>query len=146
MPDPVTAPRLRLAASIDLTKADPTCENCGGTGHAGKRTVPTADGDLTVSVVCRCVTRNGGVARDKLDEILEQIGADLASGAFGPNLARDVCALPGEARARAVANLYIQARDPKTPPDVAKAVRRAISIIGEFADGGTHGIPSPAHS
>jgi hypothetical protein len=64
--------RVRLATdqdgnpAVDLSKADPDCPRCGGTGT---REPMRLDGQL-VTVVCACVHRNGGVAEDSLDRML----------------------------------------------------------------------------
>lgn len=73
--------RLRFArdpktgrAAIDLSKADPTCERCGGTGRLADKLLddPEGEGQLRVPVVCVCVHRGGGVARDALDRLLDK--------------------------------------------------------------------------
>ena len=64
--------RARLAedhdgrTAVDLSKADPDCQRCGGTGT---REPMKLDGQL-VTVVCACVHRRGGVAQDSLDRML----------------------------------------------------------------------------
>lgn len=60
--------------AIDLSKADPACERCGGTGRLADKLLddPEGEGVLRVPVVCVCVHRGGGVARDALDRLLDK--------------------------------------------------------------------------
>ena len=63
---PGVLPRVRLATSVDLTKHDPNCERCDG----GVRGHEVVEGEK-IPIVCVCVSRGGGVARDKLDDVLD---------------------------------------------------------------------------
>ncbi len=102
-------PRLRLAAHIDLTMADPSCTNCGGTGVMGEQELTLEKGEPTkVPVVCRCVSRAGGVKKDMLDRILEETRKQLEDGTFGLKLAQDVIGLHEPARQQTVAKLARQ--------------------------------------
>jgi hypothetical protein len=58
--------RVRLATDVDLSLASDDCPRCEGRGvvrfeQAGNQRVP---------VVCGCVSRNGGVSEDRLDQVL----------------------------------------------------------------------------
>lgn len=59
-------PMLRVARAdaVDLTKADPSCKRCHGTGLLGTRVIPGNRGcePTKIPLVCRCVGRGGGVA------------------------------------------------------------------------------------
>jgi hypothetical protein len=59
------------APAIDLTKAEADCVHCGGSGRRGVQVVKSEDTGETlhIPVVCRCVKRNGGVAKDLLDRL-----------------------------------------------------------------------------
>lgn len=62
-------------ATIDLSKADPDCERCNGTGRLDDKLLddPESDGGIMrVPVVCVCVHRGGGVKRDALDKLLDK--------------------------------------------------------------------------
>lgn len=143
MTDQAQAPRLRSRITVDLTKADAACSRCAGTGRIGQRTLQVEGQDLVVDVICRCVTANGGVAKDKLDEILETIQRDLESGAFGENLARDLRAMPAAQRDLAVARLRERCAHDDLPPVVAAELQRALHLLRAL-DGGLHGISAPA--
>jgi hypothetical protein len=60
-------------AAIDLRKADPRCERCHGTGRRPDRVMDTdSDGEkVTIPVICACVHRRGGIAKDMLDRMVE---------------------------------------------------------------------------
>lgn len=60
--------RVRLAAHVDLSKANPSCKRCHGTGVLHWQTV----GEQRIPTVCRCVAKGGGVQKDKLDQLLDQ--------------------------------------------------------------------------
>lgn len=64
--------RVRLARDVDLTKANPSCKRCHGTGKVGDKLVPgTRAGDqMRVPLICRCVVKGGGVRMDKIDEMM----------------------------------------------------------------------------
>ena len=64
--------RVRLARDVDLTKADPGCKRCHGTGKTGEKLVPgnRAGDQMKVPLICRCVVKGGGVRMDKVDEMM----------------------------------------------------------------------------
>ena len=64
-------PRVRLAQDVDLSKADPKCDSCGGSGVKEHHVLEDESGRVEVPVVCSCVVNAGGVHRDKLDDVLE---------------------------------------------------------------------------
>jgi len=76
---PGVLPRVRLATSVDLSKHDPNCDRCDG----GVRGYEVVDGDQ-IPIVCVCVSRGGGVERDKLDDLLDG-HAQPTTGNRGPN-------------------------------------------------------------
>jgi len=70
-------PRLRLAASIDLGKADPECPVCKGKGVVKYQDhVEHKKGfrpkHIKIPVICGCVVKGSGIAKDALDGILAQ--------------------------------------------------------------------------
>jgi hypothetical protein len=146
MPDGSTrAPRVRLAADVDLKKAKRGCKHCNGTGRSGWATIPMSDqpeGRVRVPVICRCVTRRGGVRRDMLDTILTEAAEQLDSGAFGARLGQDLAGLPPEARGQAVAALRRDLMNKDKDPQVRAAIREALTSIGEDVpeEGDPHGI------
>jgi hypothetical protein len=145
MPDGSTrAPRVRLAADVDLGKAKKGCRRCGGSGRVGYATIPMPDqpgGRARVPVICRCVTRRGGVRKDMLDQIMAEAAEQLDSGAFGARLAQDVAGLPPESRAQAVAALQRDAMNEGKDPRVRAAIREALATLGEgVPEGGPDGI------
>ena len=128
-------PRLRLAKHIDLSKADPKCDGCKGTGIKGKQIVPVGEDEtMEVPVICRCVTQRGGVKPDKLDKILIKAAEDLDRGVFASNLANDIRNLPPEHQAKAIAGIIKQSEDPKKPRKVKEALHETLKMLRSGAD------------
>lgn len=128
-------PRLRLTSTIDLDKAKPGCKHCHGTGVRGHKTIDNPEdpgNDMRVPLICRCVTRRGGVAEDALDRIAKQMSEELEGGQFGQTMARDVMNLPGEdQRLQAIASLETFAMDRDKAAKARKAAVDALFIIRE---------------
>lgn len=61
-----TMPRVRLASDVDVSKADKNCERCSGSGFSG---FEIAAGER-IPIVCRCVSRGGGIKSDRLDKVM----------------------------------------------------------------------------
>lgn len=83
--------RPALAKNVDLSKADPLCTTCGGTGVARYQVIkgtvvkrkgfrPKREPDQRLPVICQCVVNNGGVKVDSYDKmrkkLQEQAGGD----------------------------------------------------------------------
>ena len=128
-------PRLRTAGSIDLTKAKPGCKRCNGTGKVGYKTIDNPEdpkGDqLRVPIICRCVTRRGGVKKDMMDRMLEELDQQLRTGSFSKNLARDIRRLPAEHQPRAIEALRKQAQDTTKDPTVRSAIEDTLRALEE---------------
>jgi hypothetical protein len=130
------APRLRAAKDIDLTRAKPGCRHCNGTGTVGYRTVEMPDPEdanvkhlQRVKLVCRCVTRRGGVAEDMLDKMAREMSAALEDGSFARTLADDLRAMPEEARARAVVALSADVNNPDKTPAARAACAEVLRLL-----------------
>lgn len=123
-------PRIRLAESVDLSKAK-NHARCNGTGIVGYRYLPNPENKdemIRVPVVCRCVARSGGVRRDEFDRIADDVQQQLDDGTFGENLARDVARLPYQVRKRKIFELkQTVAKD--GDPTVAFHISKAIEIL-----------------
>lgn len=62
--------------AIDLSKADPKCTRCQGTGRLADEVLEDPDkGTIAIPVVCACVHRRGGVSPDLLDRMLRKAEA-----------------------------------------------------------------------
>lgn len=123
--------RLRLAKDIDLTTAK-NHNRCNGSGISGYKTMddPAHPGEsLTVPIVCRCVTRRGGVKKDAFDRIAGDLERQLNDGTFAVNLASDVMGLPDDARVKKIAELRIDAVDDKKDGVVKAQIAEALKII-----------------
>jgi hypothetical protein len=131
-----TAQRVRLAADVDLTKADPLHDRCGGTGIVGYQKVddPTsADSVQMAPVICRCVSRSGGVKRDILDRMADQMQQQLADDTFGEQLASDLKLLLPNEMARKVVELTKKAADEGTDTRLKRQIEAALKTLKEEA-------------
>jgi len=127
-----TAPRLRLASTVDLSRADPTCDTCGGTGIVAHRAVVIPfEGEHQVPVICRCVSRAGGVKKDVLDAILAQAQQRLDDGTFAEQLADDIKKLPAPAQADAINHLQRRISGGGQPPVVRHALAETLRRLGQ---------------
>ena len=112
-------PRFRLPADVDLSKADPTCERCDGTGVKERRKLSDPENpgkQIDVPVICRCVRRNGGVREDQLDRLNRETAEQVSSGAFAKQFGADVMALPPDAKVNAIRQLEQSMMDRKKTP------------------------------
>lgn len=66
--------RVRLSRDVDVTKANPNCKRCYGTGSSGTKMIPGNRGcePVRVPIICRCVVAGGGI---KPDPVLRKPGA-----------------------------------------------------------------------
>jgi len=79
--DTFTAPPVVLSEDVDLSRAKPGHNRCNGTGIVGYQTINTAEGEVRVPVICRCVSRRGGVkprGAARLDPELAKSNAERA--------------------------------------------------------------------
>lgn len=132
------APRLRLAKDIDLSKAKRNCK-CKGTGIAGWQMIETPEGEQQVPIICRCVSRRGGVKKDMLDRMMEAVQKQLDEGVFAMQLSDDLIGLPPEVRERAVSKLEEQANDESKSQQVREALHEALRLVKEKEQ--SHGNP-----
>lgn len=132
--EPKEAPRLRLSSNIDLTKADPRCDRCGGRGVVSLQDVDLGpEGVKKVPVICRCVSRaEGGVRPDTFDRILAETQKRLDDGTFGDALVSDIRKLPADAHERAIAGLVAQA----ARTDLDEQIRAQVASAVEQLRGG----------
>lgn len=123
-------PRFRLASSVDISKADPGCANCGGRGVVEVRRVDVpGHGPADVPVICRCVSRARGVAPDLFDSILSETQRRLDDGSFAAALVHDVNVLPPPQRSRALAQLEQQRSRLDLDPTVRSALEQALEQL-----------------
>lgn len=125
-----SAPRMRLKTTIDFSKADPGCDRCHGKGivRYDKKEVP-GEGVISVPVVCRCVSRNGGVKEDAFDRMLDKLAQEVHSGAWARQFASDVLAMPHHRRDAALEGVEAQSADESKPVEVRDALCEAIKLI-----------------
>lgn len=128
--DSSAPPRVRLAKSIDLGMADPNCEGCDGGGIVGYRTADLGDGEgeQELPVICKCVSRNGGVAPDELDRILAEAAQQIADGVFHEAMANDMKGMPYEVMTLVVASY---ARD-LVNMEKSSETREAVDLVFEL--------------
>ena len=132
------APRLRLATDIDLNKARKDCDGCQGTGVKERKTIenPEQPGNkVEVPVICKCVTRGGGVKKDMLDEMLLK----MDSGDFPAHMAQDIMGLPMEPRLQAIRQLEADVANPKKPKKTRVVTEHALQLIKQAMKEASYG-------
>jgi len=129
--------RIRLADHVDLSKAKSGCKHCNGRGIIGyKHPTPeqaAAGIRSKIPIICRCVSRNGGVKEDDFDRMLGRLQAKIADGTWALSMAHDIKALPADARERAISSLRRDAENPVKDENVRRQIKRALAIIDEPA-------------
>ena len=128
MPPP---PRVRLAKHIDLTKAKSGCKRCTGDGIVGYRTADLGDGNgpQKIPVICRCVSRNGGVAPDEFDRIMAEASEHLEEGVFHENMAADIEGLPAKDQPRTIAGLLKSGEDTRRSEASREAIQLTVQLM-----------------
>jgi hypothetical protein len=109
------APRYRLPSSVDLTKAKKNCKRCWGRGINGYTSRETPDGTERVPIICRCVSRNGGVKEDDGDRMMRRFKMD----AYFHQIAK----MPPEQHAKALYQLEMSAARPEVVEETRKYLR-----------------------
>ena len=129
-------PRVRLAKSIDLSKAKSGCGRCHGRGIVGYKTADLGDGDgeQKIPIICRCVSRNDGVAPDELDRITAEVAQEVEDGTFHEKLVADVAAMPSDARPRVVAALLRDRVDKRKSEASRDAVEKTLMLLSRRED------------
>lgn len=125
-------PRLRLATDIDLSKAKKSCKGCGGSGIKENRIIEDPEnpgGKRTVPVICKCISRRGGVKKDQLDRIMEETAKQLEDGTFARDMAKDIMGLPVEAQGEAIMQIKRRAADKKENATVRQASFAALKLL-----------------
>ncbi len=124
------APRVRLAKHIDMSKADKGCKRCNGRGIRGYKQFKMPGGKMQrAPVICRCVSRAGGVKPDALDGIIEQMKKDLYDGVFAKNLAKDIMAMTMEQRMRVFKQLHDDLENPEKSQQAKDAIGETLKIL-----------------
>ena len=127
--------RLRLATAIDLSKARDH-KRCNGTGVCGYKEIDDPEnpgGKVKVPIICRCISRRGGVKKDAFDKMTAELAQQVASGHFAENLAGDVRRLPAEAMIVKIDELKKTVADDKTDPAVRSQISKALEILEQEA-------------
>lgn len=124
-------PRVRLAKDIDLSQADSDCKRCGGTGVLRHETVNLGDGEgeQTVPVICRCVSRNGGVRGDEWDRIQAEAEEMLEDGRFYQRMAEDILRTNHKRRPGAVAGIMVRRVDPESSDETKDAMDKVLTSL-----------------
>jgi hypothetical protein len=68
--------RYRLATDVDLSKAKKNCKRCFDRGINGYTRRTEKGVEALVPIVCRCVTRNGGVKENDVDRLMRQMSVE----------------------------------------------------------------------
>lgn len=138
--EPVAAaPQLHSIDDVDLSLAKKSCGHCRGRGIAGWRTLADPADEsktLRVAIVCRCVTRNGGVKEDAMAKAARNIQDEIMTqpGVWGARLAADVQRISVDYRAQALAGLRERAATAEMPDPIRNELHQAIAILEADAD------------
>jgi len=129
-------PRVRLAKHIDLTKAKPGCRKCNGRGITGYRRADLGDGEgeRQIPIICRCVTRGGGVAPDELDRVLAEAKKYIDDGTFHEHVLADFHAAPDEQKPRIVAAFLRDQVDERKAPESKEAIEKVLDLMQRRKD------------
>jgi len=129
-------PRVRLAKSVDLSKAKDGCKRCNGRGITGYKTADLGDGDgeQKIPIICRCVSRNGGVKPDELDRILKEAEKHMDEGLFHEHVVADFHAVPDEQKPRIVAAFYRDIVDQRKTRDSKEAIEKVLELLQRRKD------------
>lgn len=87
-----------------------------------------------VPIICRCVTRNDGVAPDELDRLMAEAQQQIESGVFHENLAADFDAMPDEHKPRVVAALLRDAVDDRKADPAREAITKTLELLQRRKD------------
>lgn len=129
-------PRVRLSSNIDLSKAKPGCNRCNGNGITGYKTADLQDGggEQKIPIVCRCVSRNGGVKTDELDRILKQAGEHIDEGVFHEHVVADFHATTEDQKPRIVAAFYRDIVDDRKSPASIDSIKKVLDLLKKRND------------
>ncbi len=129
-------PRIRLAKNIDLTKAKPGCKRCNGDGIRGYKTADLGDGkgDTRIPIICRCVSRNGGVKPDELDRIMGEAAKHIEDGVFHEHIVADFHATKDDQKPRLVAAFFCGAVDRRKDKTARDTMEKVIDLLGKRKD------------
>lgn len=91
---------------------------------------------MKVPIVCRCVSRAGGIQQDSFDKILGEIQNDLDTGKFAENLVNDIGRLEKSDQERAIEQLRVQSLRTDIDQQVKTALVEAVQRIEAKASQG----------
>jgi hypothetical protein len=128
--------RVRLASHIDMAKAKPWCRKCSGRGIVGYRTADLGDGEgeQKIPIICRCVSRAGGVQPDELDRILAETAKEVESGTFHEKFVADFHAIPDDGKPRVVAAFFRDLVDDRKAGASHDAVEKTVELLKRRKD------------
>jgi len=129
-------PRVRLSKSIDLGKAKDGCKRCNGRGITGYKEADLGDGEGTqnIPIICRCVSRGGGVAPDELDRILAEAKKNIDDGVFHEHVVADFHATSDEQKPRIVAAFLRDVVDDRKDSVSKEAIGKVLELIRRRKD------------
>jgi hypothetical protein len=129
-------PRVRLAAHVDTSKAKTGCGHCHGRGVVGYKRADLGDGngEQRIPVICRCVSKAGGVKPDELDRILAETAKQVEDGTFHEHLVADFHAMPDEVKPRVVAAFIRDVVDKRKSDPARDAVKKALELLSRRKD------------
>ncbi len=129
-------PRVRLSKDVDLSKAKSSCKRCHGNGIKGYKQTDLGDGKGVqgIPIICRCVSRAGGVKQDEFDRILNEAKQEIDGGVFHERMVGDINRMPPEHKPRAVAGLLCEAVSSEKTVESREAIQKTLDLLGEQKD------------
>lgn len=129
-------PRVRLAKHIDLSKAKPGCKHCNGRGVTSYKTADLGDGSgpQKIPIICKCVSRGGGVEPDELDRILAETAKEVENGTFHEKLVADFHAMPDDVKPRVVAAFFRDTVDKRKSEASHDAIAKTLELLTRRKD------------
>ena len=126
---------LQNAKDVDLKKADTDCERCKGCGivDAINPDESMRKGGITdpVPIVCKCVTRNGGVLVHPLMKVMNNLRSDLSSGLWAKQQLTDLYTMSPGNRKRSLASIRQMMENEDADPLYKDEARKVLETISE---------------
>ena len=124
---------VRHAKDVDLSKADPDCKRCDGSGITGaiQPDESMRKGGVTdpVPIICKCVTARGGVLVHPAQKLMTSLRAELKNGQWAKQQLADLKVMGDGNRKRALASMRRMMENDDSDPLWKEESRRVLETI-----------------